>query len=136
MTDESMSGSVADDLLSVGEVAAATGLAVSAIRYYDELGLISTVTRIGGKRRFDRSVIGTVSFVTRAQEAGFTLREIGDILDDTAGEWNAMVKAKVMELMARRDRLDVVIGLLNEVRTCGCEVVAECPRIVPSESTV
>ena len=65
------------DLLSIGQVAQTTGLAVSAVRYYDDIGLIEASARVGGKRRFAPEIVGRVSFVQRAQEAGFSLDEIG-----------------------------------------------------------
>ena len=58
-------------LLPIGEVADSTGVTVSAVRYYDEIGVITATTRIGGKRRFDPDTVGRVSFIRRAQEAGF-----------------------------------------------------------------
>lgn len=115
-----------NDLLSIGQVAATTGIAVSAVRYYDKIGLIDAETRVGGKRRFTSDAIGRVSFIRRMQEAGFSLEEAGLILDDTAGGWRDMVDAKLAELVDRRARLDAVISTLQEIRTCGCQVVADC----------
>ncbi len=114
------------ELLSIGQVAETTGLAVSALRYYDEIGLIQVSTRVGGKRRFHPETVGRVSFVQRSQEAGFSLEEIGLILDDTAGDWRELVLSKMVELSERRDRLDEMIALLGEIQKCGCEVVADC----------
>ena len=116
-------------LLSIGEVAAQTGSAPSALRYYEDVGLISTTTRVGGKRRFHPEVVGRISFVQRAQEAGFTLQEIAALLDDTAGTWRGLVDSKLDELRSRRDRIETMIQLLGEIRTCGCAVVADCPRL-------
>jgi DNA-binding transcriptional MerR regulator len=115
-------------LLSIGEVAETTGVAVSAVRYYDRLGVISAVTRVGGKRRFNGDAVGRLSFVRRAQEAGFSLDEIRSILDDEAGGWRDLVDSKLAELTERRDRLDAMVVMLTEMRECGCEVVATCPR--------
>lgn len=119
-------------LLAIGEVADSTGVAVSAVRYYDEIGVITAATRIGGKRRFDPDTVGRVSFIRRAQEAGFSLGEIRTILDDTQGGWHDLVEAKLVELSERRDRLDTMIAMLAEIGDCGCAVVASCPRAMPS----
>ena len=116
------------ELLSIGQVAESAGVSVSALRYYDEIGLIDTEARVGGKRRFAPATIGRVNFIQRTQDAGFTLEEIHAILDDTAGGWRDLVDAKLTELTARRDRLNDVIAMLVEVRACGCRVVATCPR--------
>ena len=119
-----------DQLMTIGEVAAAAGMAVSAVRYYDDIGLITTTTRVGGKRRFGPDTVGRVNFVQGAKEAGFSLDEIRRILDDNAGGWRALVGSKQVELRERRDRLDAMISMLTEIESCGCRVVAGCNRYV------
>ena len=116
-------------LLSIGEVARSTGLAVSAVRYYDELGVISAAARVGGKRRFEEDAVGRLNFIRRSQEAGFSLNEIRALLDDQHGGWRALVDDKLAELQERRDRLDAMIRMLTEFKECGCTVVAECARL-------
>ncbi|MFT5202992.1 MAG: MerR family redox-sensitive transcriptional activator SoxR [Candidatus Aldehydirespiratoraceae bacterium] len=113
--------------LAIGEVATATGLAVSAVRYYDEIGVISTADRVGGKRRFSESTVGRVNFIRRSQDAGFSLDEIREILDDTSGEWHQIVEAKIAETITRRAELDTLLSLLEAIQECGCEAVATCP---------
>lgn len=115
-------------LLSIGAVAEQTGLRVSALRYYDEIGVITATERIGGKRRFSEQTVGRVNFIRRAQDAGFTLDEIRRILDDTQGEWRGLVDDKIGELIERRRQLDEMVDFLGEMRSCGCDVVATCPR--------
>jgi MerR family redox-sensitive transcriptional activator SoxR len=119
-------------LLPIGEVAETTGIAVSALRYYEEIGVISSATRVGGKRRFDPATIGRVSFIQRAKEAGFSLEEIGTILDDETGTWRVLVDDKLIELTKRKDRLETMISMLAEIRECGCGAVAACPRVTTS----
>ena len=114
-------------LLSIGAVADRTGLSVSAVRYYDEIGVISTAERVGGKRRFRETTVGRVNFVRRAQNAGFSLDEIRRLLDDTQGEWRTLVDEKIDELVERQRQLGEMVNLLGEIRTCGCDVVADCP---------
>ncbi len=116
-------------LLRIGEVAETTGIAVSAVRYYEDIGVISATSRIGGKRRFDADTVGRVNFIRRAQEVGFSLDEIKTILDDEAGDWRDLVDDKLMELRDRRDRLDTMISMLAEIRECGCGAVASCPLV-------
>ena len=82
-------------LLPIGEVADSAGVAVSAVRYYDEIGVITAIARVGGKRRFDPDTVGRVSFIRRAQEAGFSLEEIRTILDDAQGGWHDLVEANL-----------------------------------------
>ncbi len=119
-------------LLAIGDVARQTGLAVTAIRYYDEIGLINTVSRVGGKRRFDPETIGRVNFIKRAKDAGLSLEEIQTILEEQRSSWHALIEAKLTELSKRRASLDTMIGLLTEYRDCGCLTVASCPGALPS----
>ena len=114
-------------MLAIGEVADATGLAVSAVRYYDEIGVISAAERVGGKRRFTDTTVGRVNFIRRGQDAGFSLDEIRAMLDDTSGEWRELVDSKVSELVARRAELDQMIEMLAAMQECGCDVVSTCP---------
>lgn len=115
-------------LLAIGEVADATGVAVSAIRYYDEFGIVTPVSRAGGKRRFSADAVGRVNFVRRAQEAGFALEDIKAILDDRARQWPELLRSHLETLRTKRADLDAMISMLEEVERCGCDIVAECPR--------
>ncbi len=117
------------ELYAIGKVADATGVSVSTLRYYDEIGLIAPSERVGGKRRFQQDAVGRVNFIRRAQGVGFSLEEVADILDDSDGTWGRMVVDKLAELRSQRKELDLMITMLEEVRTCGCRVVAECPRL-------
>src|SRR3546814_8779887 len=68
------------DLIAIGELAARTGVAVSAIRFYEAKGLIEALRTGGGQRRFLRADIRRVSFILIAQQMGLSLEEIGDEL--------------------------------------------------------
>ena len=114
------------ELLAIGSLSDATGTSVSALRYYDEIGLITPSARVGGKRQFDPDAVGRVNFVRRAQRVGFSLEEVRDILDDTVGEWNNIVGDKLTALHAQRSELDLMIATLEEIRACGCQVVVDC----------
>jgi DNA-binding transcriptional MerR regulator len=116
-------------LLPIGQLAKATGVSISTIRYYDEIGIVNPAGRVGGKRRLAPEAIGRISFVRRAQEAGFTLSDIKTILDDQARLWPALVRTHLESLRTKRAQLDVMISMLEEVERCGCEIVAECPRV-------
>ena len=120
-------------LLSIGDVAARTGLAVSAIRYYADEGLISALRSPGGNRRFPRAEIRRLSFIAIAQRLGFSLAEIRRQLEllphdrpPTKRDWariSAHFRADLDERIARlerlRDRLDSCIG-------CGCLSLDSC----------
>lgn len=72
---------------------------------------------------------GRVSFIRRAQSAGFSLDDIKLILDDQHRRWPELVRDKIAELQRRRDELDTMIDQLHEIGECGCHVVADCPRL-------
>lgn len=115
-------------MLSIGEVAAATGASVSAIRYYDEIGLVAEAARVGGKRRFDSGVVRQIRFIRAAQRAGFTLDEVGGLLRNS-DDWRILLDTKLDELIDQRRRLTALIETLRSIRQCDCGDVAGCDRM-------
>ncbi len=123
----------ASDLLPIGEIARRTGLSVSAIRFYEERGLIEPVRTNGNQRRFLRSDIRRLSFILIAQRLGLSLTEIEAELaklpqgrTPNAADWAAIsrairagLNARIAELTRTRDRLDGCIG-------CGCLSLENC----------
>ena len=119
--------------ISIGEVATRTGLAVSAIRFYEERGLVRPDRDAGGRRTFDRADIRRLSVIMVAQRLGFSLGEIATELDrlpdgraPTKADWRRMsrtfraqIEARIEELETLRDRLDACIG-------CGCLSMRQC----------
>ena len=126
--------------MSIGQVAERTGLSISAIRFYEEAGLVSPDRNAGGQRRFLRSDIRRLSFVLIAQQLGFSLEEIRTRLDalprartPTQSDWKKMsrefrqVLDERITLMTRmRDRLDGCIG-------CGCLSLKNCALYNPDD---
>lgn len=113
--------------ISIGSVARRTGLAVSAIRYYEEMGLVRPDRTAAGQRSFQRSDIRRLSFVMIAQRLGFSIADIRSALSSlpdgrtpTKADWTRLSRRFRSELDVRiqgltelRDRLDNCIG-------CGC----------------
>ncbi|MEO0500356.1 MAG: redox-sensitive transcriptional activator SoxR [Pseudomonadota bacterium] len=128
------------DLLSIGEVAARTGLAVSAIRFYEEAGLVAPIRNNGNQRRFPRSDIRRLSFVRIAQQLGFTLEEVRAQLaalpagrTPTKADWMRISRAmrgvldeRIRRMERLRDRLDGCIG-------CGCLSLKACALYNPDD---
>jgi MerR family redox-sensitive transcriptional activator SoxR len=124
--------------MSIGALAARTGLAVSAIRYYEAQGLIRPWRNAGGQRRFQRSDLRRLSFVMIAQQFGFTLPQIRAELDrlpngrtPTREDWARIsagfrdtLDAKIETLTQLRDNLDGCIG-------CGCLSLPSCALYNP-----
>lgn len=126
--------------LPIGALARRTGLAVSAIRYYEEQGLLAPWRNAGGQRRFARADIRRLSFVRIAQQFGFTLPEIRALLDDLPGgrtptpqDWSriaerfrARLDQRIETLQNLRDNLDGCIG-------CGCLSLPKCALYNPGD---
>jgi len=135
-----MSISSTKGLLTIGEVAGRTGLAVSAIRYYDDEGLVTARRSPGGKRLFIRSDIRRLSFIMIAQRLGFTLEEIREQLaglplerTPNKADWSKIAESfresldvRIAMLTRLRDRLDGCIG-------CGCLSMETCALYNPED---
>lgn len=131
---------VVKDGLSIGALAARTGLAVSAIRYYEAQGLISPWRNSGGQRRFERADLRRLSFVMIAQQFGFTLPQIKEQLEQlphgcapTKSDWvrishgfRAELDTRIATLTKLRDNLDGCIG-------CGCLSLDVCALYNPKD---
>ncbi|MBA3510994.1 redox-sensitive transcriptional activator SoxR [Sphingomonas sp.] len=128
------------DLLPIGQLAARTGLSVSAIRFYEAKGLVSALRNKGGQRRFLRADIRRLSFIRIAQQLGFTIGEIQKQLSTlpqgrtpTRKDWSRISRgfrrtldARINGLTRMRDRLDGCIG-------CGCLSLRNCALYNPDD---
>lgn len=126
--------------LTIGEVARRSGVAASALRYYEDRGLIKSTRAGSGHRRYPRAVLRRVAFVVFAQRIGLTLEEIGGELAKLptdrvptgadwarlSGPWTARIDARIAELERLREGLDGCIG-------CGCLSLARCPIANPDD---
>jgi MerR family redox-sensitive transcriptional activator SoxR len=124
---------VLSDWLSIGEVAERTGVAVSAVRFYEREGLLVSRRTDGGQRRFHRDVLRRVAFVRVAQRVGLTLEEIRGALD-TLPDRRSPTKADWARLSRSwRPQLDQQIAMLQRLREdltscigCGCLSLKAC----------
>lgn len=129
-----------ESMLSIGQLSERTGLAVSAIRFYEEKGLVAPERSDGGQRRFRRSDIRRLSFVMIAQQLGFTIEEIRMHLaalpagrTPNQKDWTQIGRGfrKILderiEILERmRRRLDGCIG-------CGCLSLKKCALYNPDD---
>src|SRR4051794_33973432 len=121
------------DTLTIGELAARSGVAPSALRYYEELGLIHATRTTGNQRRYRRAELRRVSFIRIAQQVGVSLEEIRAALAGLP-EARTPNRADWARLSARwRGRLDERIRLLEKLRDeldgcigCGCFSLQTC----------
>ena len=118
--------------LTIGEVARRAGVAPSAIRYYESIGLLPEPERESGQRRYEESVIGKLAFVGVAQSAGFSLEEIKELVegvDDREGmaaPMRSLSARKLDEVEALLERTKAMKGWLEVAKECGCGSPAEC----------
>lgn len=129
-----------DGMLTIGELAARTGVATSALRFYEERGLIRAERTESGHRRFPRAVARRVAFVTYAQRVGLSLEEIKAELDKLPADkvparedwdrltiaWQARIDERIAELVRLRDSLTGCIG-------CGCLSLDRCAIFNPDD---
>jgi DNA-binding transcriptional MerR regulator len=89
-----------DGLLSIGELARRTGVSTSALRYYEELGLLPAPARISGQRRYPESAATTVAAIRLYSDAGFTLAEQKALMapGDRETDWRELAQRKLAEL--------------------------------------
>lgn len=123
----------ADQLLTIGELTRRSGLAASALRYYEREGLISATRTSGGQRRYERAVLRRLAFIRAARSVGLSLEEVREALaglpaarTPTKADWTAISRSwskrldeQIEALVALRDKLDSCIG-------CGCLSLARC----------
>jgi MerR family redox-sensitive transcriptional activator SoxR len=127
--------------LSVGEVAARSGVAVSTLHFYESAGLIRSWRNQGNQRRYAREVLRRVAVIRVAQRAGISLASIRDALKTLPNErtptsedwtrlsarWRADLNDRIDRLTRLRDQLDGCIG-------CGCLSLGVCPLRNPGDT--
>jgi len=129
-----------EDALTIGEVAARSGVATSALRFYEAQGLLRSLRTDAGHRRYPRAVIRRVAFIVFAQKIGLSLEEIGDELrklpQNRAPEraewarlsatWARRIDGRIAELEQLRHGLADCIG-------CGCLSLDRCNLVNPGD---
>lgn len=117
--------------MTIGEVASVVGLRPSAIRYYEETGLMRPATRVSGRRRYDEQAVDHLLLIGFCQRLGFTLAEIRQLLTPAKGQaakerWRELVDDKLDELEAAIARARQMKRVLQESRDCGCVSLDAC----------
>ena len=131
---------MAAKLLSIGQLAARTGLAVSAIRYYETQGLIEPLRNAGGQRRFMRADIRRLSFVQIAQQFGFSIARIRGLLEElphgrapTERDWSRIAEVFRTDLDQRIETLERLRDNLDGCIGCGCLSMKKCALYNPED---
>ena len=131
---------MAVELLAIGEVAGRSGIAPSALRYYEQQGLIAASRTAGGARRYPRSVLRRLAIIRAGRNVGLTLPEIRTALATLPGDrpptaddwarlsegWRARLDEQIAALERLRDGLTSCIG-------CGCLSLGKCALSNPGD---
>jgi MerR family transcriptional regulator, redox-sensitive transcriptional activator SoxR len=116
--------------MRIGQVAERAGLRKSAIRYYEEIGLLPEPERVSGQRVYGPSVLRRLALIDVSQRAGLSLDEIRELLDagsePIAPHMQALAARKLPEVEALIERAEAMRDWLKTAQGCGCESVDEC----------
>lgn len=129
-----------ETLLPISVVAARSGLSVSAVRFYEERGLVSSRQRVAGRRVYGRSVLRRLAFIAAAQKVGLSIAEIQAAMNQLPAErapspkewgqlsepWKTRIDQRISELEELRRSLEDCIG-------CGCLSMSSCGILNPSD---
>jgi len=118
-------------LIAIGELARRTSLASSALRYYERAGLLVPAVRAGGRRHYSTSSAERLALIQLCQDAGFTLREVRELLGAFSRQrrvWTGLAKAKLRELDTRIDQAKRAKTLVQHALACPHRNILTCPN--------
>ena len=124
--------------LSISQVARQFGLRASALRYYEQIGILPGASRVGGRRRYDGAALRRLAVILRARDAGFSLREIRELFSgfrpgvSASQRWQQLSQRKLAELEHSLERLQLMQQLLRRMATCKCDALDECGAAILS----
>jgi len=121
--------------MTISQVARQIRLQPSAIRYYEQIGLLPPAQRLGGQRRYDQKVLYRLAIIQRARQLGFTLAEIRRLffgfrdVTRASERWRTLSQRKLTELEHLIDGIKAVRGLLKQLMTkCRCDTLDQCGK--------
>src|SRR5262252_3255448 len=120
--------------LSISEVSRQIGLRPSAIRYYEQIGILPAAQRVSGQRRYDVTVLHRLVVIQRARQTGFTLTEIKQLFfgfragTPPSVRWQKLKKQKIVELDAMLEHIQTMRDLLGQQGKCRCTALEECGK--------
>src|SRR6516164_1854619 len=128
--------------MAISEVARVFGLHTSAIRYYEQIGILPPPLRKNGQRCYDKAVLYRLAVIRHAQETGFTLDEIKELFfgfrpgTRPPKRWHQLSQRKIAELRGRITRLKAMETLLKRVEDCRCDALDECGERILRQSVL
>jgi DNA-binding transcriptional MerR regulator len=120
-----------DRHLTIGELAKRTGVATSALRYYEELGLLPAPDRVSGQRRYPTSAVGLVGMILLLRDVGFSLRESKAVLGSRtqAGDgWRTLTQRKLAHLDEQIAKAQTAKEALTHGLHCPHDDITTCPK--------
>jgi DNA-binding transcriptional MerR regulator len=120
-----------EEHVTIGELARRTGVATSALRYWEELGLLPAPARVSGRRRYPQSAVGLVGEILLLRDAGYTLRELNALIAarSQAGDgWRELARRKLTELDRRIARSQAARSAIAHALACPHDDLRECPN--------
>jgi MerR family transcriptional regulator, redox-sensitive transcriptional activator SoxR len=121
--------------LRISEVAQQVGLQASAVRYYEQIGLLPPAQRMSGQRRYDTTALYRLAIIQRARQLGFTLDEIRHLffgfrnVTRASQRWHSLSQRKLAELDGLMDGIKTVRRLLKKMmQNCQCETLDQCGK--------
>ena len=120
--------------LSISEVAKQIGLRPSAIRYYEQIGILPAAHRVSGQRRYDVTTLHRLVVIQRARQTGFTLTEIKQLFfgfragTPPSVRWQKLKRQKIVELDAMLEHIQTMRDLLEQQGKCSCSALEECGK--------
>jgi MerR family redox-sensitive transcriptional activator SoxR len=117
--------------LSIGQLAAEAGIRASSIRYYESIGVLPEPERRGGMRRYGPDSVRRLEVVAVAQQAGFSLAEIAELLrsseeEEVSQRLRALARRKLPEVEALIARAEAMKSWLQTAQGCGCSTLDIC----------
>jgi DNA-binding transcriptional MerR regulator len=122
---------MSQDFLTIGELGRATGVATSALRYYEEIGLLPPASRVAGQRRYRPTAVWVVGAILFLRDVGFALGEIKQLMVARAkapGAWRDLARRKLDELDARIHEAQVARIAVEHAINCPREDIVTCPK--------
>ncbi|HYZ92439.1 MAG TPA: MerR family transcriptional regulator [Actinomycetota bacterium] len=116
--------------LTIGDLAARTGVAPSALRFYERRGLLKPVGRAGGKRTYEQGAVEQVAVVDLLKVAGFTLAEVAQIVDADGRvnpDWREVARARLADLEAQLEFVARAKEMLEHTIACPHPTPDRCP---------
>jgi len=120
--------------MSISEVAKQIGLRPSAIRYYEQIGILAPAHRVSGQRRYDVAALHRLTVIQRARQTGFTLAEIKELFfgfrpgTPPSIRWQRLRKRKIVELDAMLEHIQSMRTLVMQQGECRCTALEECGK--------